>query len=1032
MFGKIKEKILGAWRWLKADRATWKNRLVKIGIIGLAFASGSRLTQTTIAQVGLEYSLNPAVQTYYSLGNNILTSKTLGGYTISVGKEGETYFLPEVKIQRYGKEFSILPKGIGSLDNANFDISATGTIKYEDDDNGIDYLYYFNSFGGCNSGGLMGDECGSNFKWEVVLPSYSTSTFWFNATSTFTGITTTESGMEFYDTDFSPDGTTTAFTILPVEFVDALGNRQNGTTSFEATPEGLFYKIEVDDTWLQEATFPVRIDPSYLMDYADNNAYASRNFTRDSTGIYYACYANSSLYFASSTDGVNWTTSTLDAYVASPYTGYGSDCNVVIDSTDKVHLITRKTDSTYKSALWYRTYTKSGGWASGAEITSRTTGSAYAFNTAVDSSDNVHVIYNVIITGGYRDIYYIKKTGASWGSETQVTHTTNQSYYNPNIAVDSANNLHIVYSGYLSGYTYKQILYKKYSGGSWGSETRLSDNDYKGMSIAWIAITSNDYLHVVWHGGSADANIYDVYYKKYTTSWQSVEKIVDLSSPYTANYSASIGADRSDNLIVAYSITCADCETKYQIHIKKYENASWGSATKITSGTTYGNNYNTNVLWANHPTNVVKPRTGYGLTYMPYGYFMIFLSSDISFSNPKYQLIKSYDYNSSATGTARLAWKGILHQTSTPVFNILASSTWIVATPTAFTAYDYSLIQSDNTTYATTSPTSSPFSAATSTLSWYWLRSAQKYQFCIDDNPKQFRDWTWEWKGYITGWATSSATTTKAQRVAMYIYDQNSDIYRLADEELNGACRNTECTLSYSTTSNADNNKLMNYFFASSSRWCSDFVVAGTEAWSDCRQDAWGSTLVCNKFWYDTLDGTTTAIGCMPQSDSEDLNNECPEPIPNNIPLGCKTGYCGGLGTYGATPWACNWYYDNAQHDCPQCYGCPESFNPTQTICEAKSSGPGTDQYSCIGECNYCAGGTCEQVENYQSGACTGGELCCDGACQTINACHQICNTCGTASCRADGQQMQCLIDGGTPDGNGVGCLPNNFCCCGA
>ena len=130
---------------------------------------------------------------------------------------------------------------------------------------------------------------------------------------------------------------------------------------------------------------------------------------------------------------------------------------------------------------------------------------------AVDSSDNLHVVWHGYATGftTRTQIWYNKYDGSSWAGPVRISDYAGmggQHQRYPSIAVDGSDNLHVVWDGQATGYlTGNQIWYNKYSGGAWAGPDRISD--YAGMQSydqlqAGIAVDSNDYLHVVWAGRS--------------------------------------------------------------------------------------------------------------------------------------------------------------------------------------------------------------------------------------------------------------------------------------------------------------------------------------------------------------------------------------------------------------------------------------------------------------------------------------------------------------------------------------------------
>ncbi len=114
------------------------------------------------------------------------------------------------------------------------------------------------------------------------------------------------------------------------------------------------------------------------------------------------------------------------------------------------------------------------------------------------TSDGIwHCVYHRS-DGSYSQIYYSKSLddGETWNEEPITSESYDQMY--PSIAVDSNNNLYVVWQGCHTGSPiYSQICYRKYDGG-WGAI------DYITSDLDWdhrnpdISVDGNDHLHVVF------------------------------------------------------------------------------------------------------------------------------------------------------------------------------------------------------------------------------------------------------------------------------------------------------------------------------------------------------------------------------------------------------------------------------------------------------------------------------------------------------------------------------------------------------
>jgi len=126
-------------------------------------------------------------------------------------------------------------------------------------------------------------------------------------------------------------------------------------------------------------------------------------------------------------------------------------------------------------------------WSSSKRITWNS-GDSYDPRIAVDSSDNLHIVWQDNTPGNYA-IFYKKSTdgGATWSSNKRLTWDSNYDIY-----------------------------YMKSSdgGASWSSVQNLSSNSGLSNTPA-IATDFSDKLHVVWFENVTALN-YEIYYKRGT------------------------------------------------------------------------------------------------------------------------------------------------------------------------------------------------------------------------------------------------------------------------------------------------------------------------------------------------------------------------------------------------------------------------------------------------------------------------------------------------------------------------------------
>ncbi|MCJ7805211.1 hypothetical protein MUP46_01025 [Patescibacteria group bacterium] len=221
-----------------------------------------------------------------------------------------------------------------------------------------------------------------------------------------------------------------------------------------------------------------------------------------------------------------------------------------------------------------------------------TTSGNYQMNPsiAVDSEDNIHIVWEGYGWGTYPDytqIQYRKRT-TSWQTQEAVT---NVEYYqhSPSIAIDSQDNIHVVWAGEGTGtYTNQYQIHYRERTTSWQTQEDITNIDniqahygYGGDCVT-IAIDSQDNVHVAWRGmGWGDYPVHSqIQYRKRTTSWQTQEAVTNVDGDQV---DCSIAVDSEDSIHVVWCGTSwGDYTSHYQVQYRE-RTTSWQTQEAITN-----------------------------------------------------------------------------------------------------------------------------------------------------------------------------------------------------------------------------------------------------------------------------------------------------------------------------------------------------------------------------------------------------------------------------------------------------------------
>jgi len=251
---------------------------------------------------------------------------------------------------------------------------------------------------------------------------------------------------------------------------------------------------------------------------------------------------------------------------------------IAIDSSDHIHVVWE--DYAPGNAEIYHKKSTDGGttWSANKRLT-WTSDNSYVPVIAIDSSDTLHVVW-YDETSDNSEIYYKNSTdgGTTWSTTQRLTWTSDFSY-DPVMAIDSSDTLHVVWEDYLPGND--QLYYRRSAdgGSTWSTAKRIT---WTSSECWWpaLAIDANDHIHTIWTDYTS-GGVYDIYYKRSTnggTTWSAAQR---LSWTSGASNEPAIATDKNNHIHVVWE---DDTPGKGELYHKESTDAgvTWNVTQRLT------------------------------------------------------------------------------------------------------------------------------------------------------------------------------------------------------------------------------------------------------------------------------------------------------------------------------------------------------------------------------------------------------------------------------------------------------------------
>lgn len=230
-----------------------------------------------------------------------------------------------------------------------------------------------------------------------------------------------------------------------------------------------------------------------------------------------------------------------------------SECpHIAIDSSDVIHLVWEETPPLNNEEIYYKKSANGGTtWSAPMRLTWTSTMSMNPY-IAVDSS-RIHVVWNenlIVSENPNFELIYKQSAdgGATWSAPKRLTYSTGGSMAY-SLVVDSSSVIHVVYVDNTPGNN--EIFHKRSTDGgtTWSPPKRMTWNSGSSETPR-MAVDSGNNIHLIWSNFISSAA--DIFYKQSTDNgltWSAPKRLT-----WSANsaFNPSFAADSGSGLYIAW------------------------------------------------------------------------------------------------------------------------------------------------------------------------------------------------------------------------------------------------------------------------------------------------------------------------------------------------------------------------------------------------------------------------------------------------------------------------------------------------
>ena len=239
--------------------------------------------------------------------------------------------------------------------------------------------------------------------------------------------------------------------------------------------------------------------------------------TDGSIHVVWEDYTNSgSPYFRdilyASFDGLSWTPPEI---VCSAIDTSSTDPSIALDSDNYPHIVWNYNSLSPYNDIYYVKKTESG-WSTPENLTLNL-GTSRKPEIAIDHQGEIHAFWVSYFSGLYKMIHRVKEND-EWFPYEIISDDT-LSYNEIKIEIDGVDRIHLSCKADLGGNTF-DIFYVLHEGGIWGEPENISNSDSTISQEPDIALDTNNNPHIVWREKYSN-DFSEIYYTAFSENiWE--------------------------------------------------------------------------------------------------------------------------------------------------------------------------------------------------------------------------------------------------------------------------------------------------------------------------------------------------------------------------------------------------------------------------------------------------------------------------------------------------------------------------------